>query len=292
MENILINIDSRFRNKILYPNSAKFSIKLGNKIKNVNYIKISSFEFPNLYYTFTQYKNNTSFSITSPSITSPLTAITSLITINDGNYDNVDLITELNNNLSATGVSIVVPINNNNKIKITSLYPFSIDFNNSIKDSSLDNSLGNSLGNILGFTNNTYTSLYDSTSTPPYYIESENQIYINNDNYFFIKINEYGTIYNSISVYNKGYKLNTNTNINIQEYELNINNFLAKVILNSTDKNVYDNNNFITKEYKFRQITNIDKFDIELIDPYFNTLILNNLDYSLTLEIGYNIIDN
>ena len=56
MENALINIDSKYRNKIIYPNAGKFSIKLGDKLKNVEYIKITSIEFPNFYYTFEQKK--------------------------------------------------------------------------------------------------------------------------------------------------------------------------------------------------------------------------------------------
>ena len=52
MENILLNVDSRFRMKDKYPNSAKFSYRASEKIKNCKYIRVSSIEFPNLYWTF------------------------------------------------------------------------------------------------------------------------------------------------------------------------------------------------------------------------------------------------
>jgi len=58
MDNIIINIDSRFRNKQIYSNAGKFTYHLGDKIKNCKYIRLSSFEFPNLYFTFTEKKNN------------------------------------------------------------------------------------------------------------------------------------------------------------------------------------------------------------------------------------------
>ena len=60
MDNIIINIDSRFRNKQIYNNSGKFIYQLSEKIKNCKYIRLSSFEFPNLYFTFTEKKNNIS----------------------------------------------------------------------------------------------------------------------------------------------------------------------------------------------------------------------------------------
>jgi hypothetical protein len=56
MENQLINIDSRFRNKNKYQNPGKFTFHLKEKIKNVKYIRLSSVELPNLYFTFTDEK--------------------------------------------------------------------------------------------------------------------------------------------------------------------------------------------------------------------------------------------
>ena len=39
MENILINVDSRFRNKELYPNPGKFTLNLNQTIKDNQSIK-------------------------------------------------------------------------------------------------------------------------------------------------------------------------------------------------------------------------------------------------------------
>ena len=113
-----------------------------------------------------------------------------------------------------------------------------------------------------------------------YYIQAENQLNIPNDNYIFIRINDYGIIYNTDKILDKYIQLDTS-------YRLNKNTYLGKIILNKKNEYVYDNKNFITKQYIFRQRVNIDRFDIELLDPYFNTIDMNNLDYSLTLELGY-----
>ena len=64
MENVLVNIDSRFRDRLKYPNAAKFTYRMSEKIKNCKYIRMSSIEFPNLYHTFSSKKLNTYFYIT------------------------------------------------------------------------------------------------------------------------------------------------------------------------------------------------------------------------------------
>ena len=81
MENIIINIDSRFRDKNKFPKSSSFSLALSERIKNCIYIRLSSIEFPNLYFTFTELKKNTSFNITLDDNT-----VINII-IHDGFYD-------------------------------------------------------------------------------------------------------------------------------------------------------------------------------------------------------------
>ena len=45
MEEIFINIDSKYRDQNLYPNDAKFKINLENTLKNIGSITISSLEW-------------------------------------------------------------------------------------------------------------------------------------------------------------------------------------------------------------------------------------------------------
>ena len=47
MEEIFINIDSKYRDQNLYPNDAKFKINLENTLKNIGSITISSLEINN-----------------------------------------------------------------------------------------------------------------------------------------------------------------------------------------------------------------------------------------------------
>ena len=54
----IVNIDSKFKNPI-YTNSADFIYTFLEPLKNIISIKLSSIEFPNLYYTFSSKKKIT-----------------------------------------------------------------------------------------------------------------------------------------------------------------------------------------------------------------------------------------
>ena len=43
--------------------------------------------------------------------------------------------------------------------------------------------------------------------------------------------------------------------------------------------------NLLTKEYIFKQPIDINKFDIELIDPYGNIIDMIYMNFSFTLEL-------
>jgi hypothetical protein len=257
MENILINVDSRFRNIDLYPNPGKFILKLNQTIKDILYIRLSSTEIPNLYYTFSQTKQNNSFSINVAASNT-----TTVITLNNGFYDSTQLLLNIQNKLPANmniNLNLI-----NGIITFVFLTEFSMNFTNS----------GNykSLGYQLGFRKNTYTSSLNVVSNR-HEIVSESLLDTIGDNYLFLRINDYGKMYN----FNKS----------TDNYNETLDNYLGKIILSATkaEKN-FDNNNFITKKHIFRQPTNISKLDIELLDPIGNIINTNLIDYSFTLELG------
>ena len=255
MENILINVDSRFRNTDLYPNSGKFTLKLNQPIKDVLYIRLSSIEIPNLYYTFSKCKKNVSFIIT-------IELVETAIFICDGFYDSTQLLNRIQSELPS-GMTITLNLINGITI-ITHTKSFKINFGN--------NSSKKTLGQHLGFIKDEYTSVLNEI-TNKYQIISESLLDAIGDHYIFLSVNDYGKIYN----FNK-------TSI---DYNETLDNYLGKIILsvNKGEKN-FDNNNFITKKYVFRQPTNINKLDIELIDPVGNIINTRYMNYSFTLEVG------
>lgn len=369
MENILINVDSQFRDKIKYPNAGHFVINLEQRIKNIAYIRLSSSEIPNLFYTFKKEYDNMSFiyydytSITSgggetefqinnliillnQQLASQQLASQHLEIIADNNhiiiqstkpfnicfrYDDSkdtlgyrlgfseDRYTSLYNTSTNTyfiksenqytddnvsgafyvmntpytyaiqenGNYTVGPMmslfNKNNKklqilldtntarVTIVSKSLFNLDFTN--------NSDEQSLGYHLGFRNNTYTSNYTPQNITinidnyNFYITAEAPIDVVGDPYLFLKVNDYGKIYN----------LRKTNNTIIQNME----SYLGKIIIN-TDKGTrnYDNNNFITKMHIFRKPENIQSLDITLFDPSSKIVDMIGMDFSFTLEIG------
>ena len=257
MENILINIDSRFCNKTLYPNPGKFIYKLNEQIKNVAYIKVSSIEIPNLYFTFSQAKQSNSFLIT-------VSGTEYLIKIEDGFYNSSQLlinIQEQMNDLIPEKPTIKLNLANG-LVTIECSAIFSTDFSNT--------SNYNSLGFHLGFREEQYTALSKLVSDSiVYFIKTESQLNVIGDNYLFLKVNDYGKIYN------------------FDKSDATIYTYLAKIILNNgKTEQVFDNANFITKTFYFRQPVNIEKLDIELLDPYCKIIDLVKMDFSFTLEVG------
>jgi hypothetical protein len=255
MENILINVDSRFRNTDLYPNSGKFTLKLNQTIKDILYIRLSSTEIPNLYYTFSQTKNNVSFTVT-------VGIATTIVTIIDGFYDSTQLLKIIQDKLPA-GMTITLNLING----ITTLShtaAFSVNFTNTGNNKSL--------GYHLGFLRNTYSSTLNNV-TNRHELVGDSLLDNIGDNYLFLRINDYGKMYN----FNKS----------TSDYNETLDNYLGKIILSvgKAEKN-FDNNNFITKKHIFRQPTNISKLDIELIEPTGNVINTNAMDYSFTLELG------
>ena len=298
MENILLNVDSRFRMKDKYPNSAEFSYKVSEKIKNCKYIRVSSIEFPNLYWTFNYIlKSNTFFNVTVTKICScdpPFKFPTTIIP--DGFYDSCSLLTQIQTQLDKLNTPatstyddpqvFAIKFNcDNGLVSITNSCPFSINFSN-------NNPIYPSLGYILGFREkNIYTSVPDLTAPlsllgkpTQYIITGDTPLEMTGDTYIFLRVNDYGVIKHDFKAVASYSKIGYTESANIQGNE----SMLAKIILNSNKTHeVFDNGaNFVTKSYTFRQPTNIQTLDIELLDPYGQIIQMGYLDFSVTLEFG------
>jgi hypothetical protein len=84
MDTIIINVDSKDRDKERYPLSTKFMYKI-NEIKNVIEIKLSSIRIPNTAYTISSYKKNNIIYFNDNELI-----------IEDGIYDVTNLLNEIN----------------------------------------------------------------------------------------------------------------------------------------------------------------------------------------------------
>lgn len=250
MDDLIFSMDSRFRDHELYPNSGKFVCKLNYKIKNAIYIRLSSIELPNIYYTFTKVKDNISFII-------KIINSTYTVTIPEGSYTSelmLNVIQEqldLINNYKEQQLRIIFnEITSKTTIVNKNNVSFELQFANTTEYPSLGKSLGFINTNYLG------KSLYISESV----------LNVIGDTYIFVKINDYGFTY----------------------HKNQANNILAKIVLRKNKNYVTydDESNLLTKTYTFAT-TNIDKIFVELLDPYLNVIDMVGQDFSFTLEIGF-----
>lgn len=247
MENKIINIDSIFRNKTKYPNSSHFVYELPYRFSNIEYIKMSSCEIPNVYYSFSSKRCNLSFSLTYN-----LNKYT--ITISEGNYTSSTLVTQINSKLdiinSSANTDFALTFNGTNgKMTFSSTKSALYDFSN-------DSTIYDSLGKHLGFQENNYSG----TS-----ITGDCIANLAGENYIFMKINDYDNIINDRngSVFAKIIFDTNKFNVNFD-----------------------DSGSYVTKEYIFRQPRDLTRFEIKLEDRYGQVIDMKNYDFSLTLEVG------
>ena len=264
MENIIINIDTSYRDIVSYPNAGLFTYKLNNSLKNITYIRLSSIELPIVYYTFTEKYGNISFRIFFGNQKHD-------IIIQEGNYDSVMIITEIQSKLDLLNQTYGTTFNLswdmiNYKITLTNKTAFTLFFDNGISQNhrTLGNRLGFRYDNQGYMSNNQKTKLDLNTNTTIYYWTGETIMDIAKDNYLFLRINDYGVIYND----------NRSPGI------------IAKLLLYDTQYIIETGANFITKSYNFKQPVTLNKFDIELINKRGETIDMSLIDYSLTLELG------
>jgi hypothetical protein len=121
------------------------------------------------------------------------------------------------------------------------------------------------LGYLLGFRQNNYNIQINGITGDS--IRGEAQADPDGENYLFLKVNDYGSIYISPKLPSK---------------------VLAKIVLDATKQGFVFNNgqDLIYKTHKFRQPTDVKSLEIELVDYNGNRMNVNGIDFSFTLEFG------
>lgn len=245
-ENIIISIDSYYRDMALYPNSGKFIFNLPTTYKNIISIRLSSLEFPNLFYTISKNKGNNYFYV------STVTMSPYKIEIKEGNYVASNFIGELNSKFkeleTLSGLLITATLDIVlGKVTFSSTSVFNINFPEGEF----------TLGNHLGYIKKEYL---------------DNKIYIGEgildiigDCYIYIRINDYGDLITPFGDKNILGKI---------------------VLTQSKAIMVFDNSsNYLTKSYTFKTPQSISRLNIELIDRFGTIIDMLNLNYSFTLEL-------
>ena len=281
--NIVLNIDSRFRENYYVSQSSNFHVTLPMKINSVVNMKLSAIEFPpTAFFSISKTLSNNYFWLRAGSQTAGDLEET-IIEMPDGNYTPTDTCTLINTYLQTQTTTtylqyIFFSVNEDNNsgsgqlvVGINTSFPFDTPFNFEIdlqtaKNGTPDFStpLPLKLGWKLGFRNGKYTG--NSA-----YI-SEGVLNLNGASYLYLSIDDYNNYSNTFfSAFNESL-LNKN--------------ILARVAVQSSRGNAitFSNIGIVSTAREYYGPVDIEKLHIQMLDEYGRNINLNNMDFSFVLS--------
>jgi hypothetical protein len=242
-----------------------------SEIKNVLSMRLVSIELPNSWYLISEKCKNNYFEIT---IEDETTTHEFEIIVPDGNYDNHTLSCFLNTTyfyLSPNDTLLkfiefkIDNFNFKSIFKFTNnegMYVFSVKFINNLQQNFMS-----SLGWIMGFRLANYSHLNSE-------LKSEGLFDGGGDRYVYVAIDDFQ------------YNNNTINSVFFDKGLLN-EDVISKIPMNNGKLTliVNEDSNPLSKIRKYTGPINIAKLQIKLLDKFGNIIDLNNMDYSLTLEL-------
>jgi len=282
--NIVLNIDTRFRESYYVTQSSNFHINLPMKINSVVNMQLSAIEFPpTAFYSVSKMLGNNFFWLRAGSdAAGDLEEI--VVIVPDGNFtasDAVDLINKflqtlttytylqyiyfsVNENATATSGSSQLLVAVNESYPFGTPFNFIIDLQADITGApDYSTPLPLKLGWKLGFRN----GIYINNSA---YI-SEGVLNLAGASYLYLAIDDYNNAANTFfSAFNESL-LNKN--------------IIARVAVQSSVSFAvtFSNIGLITTPREYYGPVNIEKMQIQMLDEYGRIINLNNMDYSFCL---------
>jgi hypothetical protein len=286
-----IVLNTLFREDYFNTTSSDFTIVLPYYFKNVFSLRLSSLQLPNVIYTISKSNGNNTFYIEED-----ITGINGTITFPDGNYANIIdfctlLETEINTQLGISPYRFIVTCDSySGKITISNnTNNFTMIFNTSLntiygkcgKQHVPTNGdrqqncvelekIYKQFGWIIGYRNEIYSQSNSYTTEAIY-----NGAY---PNYIYFVLNDYNNsqAQNVFGMYSKS---------------IIGDNILGMIPITSQDfvVNFTNGSDFIEKKREYFGPVRIQRIKIQLLNQFGDTINLNNMDYSfsLELEIGY-----
>ena len=318
MEEIYVNVDSRYRDIIQYPNESKFKINLNSYYKNISKIKMTSIELPNLdYLSFIDpYKNNNYIIFTLPN-QSPITIYlpspllnSDLLSKPTDNYntnficDTINTAIQLYRSNNATSPY-------NTALNLFKFYNYRDTLTSSGSDKYRSYNGVNVFNKIIMLyskdtttpSGNAFSSTFDTAvfSTDNININNKITVQFNIENitdkkypslgyYLGFRKNSYDCTMGKPEIAEEYSNFITENYVFIKINDWGYvdvfnNKVFAKILLNSDIDDVLLNE-FNTKEYILKQPINIQTLNIELIDYLGNTIRTGGKDFSFTLQLS------
>jgi hypothetical protein len=319
MEEIYVNIDSRYRDVMQFPNESKFKITLNSYYKNISKIKMTSIELPNLdYLPIIDFSKNNNYIIFTLPNQSPITIYlpspllnSELLTIpSDANNTNF-ICDTINNVIQTYNTNLSISSPYKNQINLFKFYNYRDNITNNGSNKYRNYNSINVFNKIIMLyskdintpPNSSFSSTFDTavfntnnidtskTITIQFNIENITQkTYPTLGYYLGFRKNSYDCIMGK-PVIAEEYSNFTTENyifIKINDWgyvDIFNNKVFTKILLNSNIGDVLLNE-FNTKEYIIKQPINIQTLNIELIDYLGNTISTGGKDFSFTLQLS------
>ena len=268
-----LNIDTKFRDNYYSSSSTNFNLNLPTNINDVIQMQFSSIEVPTAYYVISKQYGNNFFTIV-------VNGSSNVINIPDGNYDQLTIMDQINNQLTLSGTpfdQIVFTINlsgihtgsGQTMVGANVAGVTSIELNFQADKFGVDDRntpLPLKLGWILGFRNGNYVGNLNYVS--------ESVVDTTGSKYIFLVVDDYNN-----SVNNSFYSAFNSSILN--------KNILARISLQGNNFNVLSQNNLglITTPREYFGPINLQTMNIQLLDEYGRIIDLNNMDYSFCLTL-------
>lgn len=269
-----LNLNSCFRNNYYQSNPCDFTYMIPSEIKNVVAMRLVSIEIPNAWYLFSKLKKNNVFEII---IEENKETYGYIIEVPDGNYTSETLEDYLNSNyFYNSGIEnqlkyIKFSIDNYNlksKFEFIDSYElegkhitFSLKFTESVSQNIM-----NTFGWIIGYRMANYVNMVETVS--------EGLFDAGGDRYIYLCVNDFQ------------YNNNPSNMVCFDKTTLN-EDVIAKIpmINGKLSLIVNDNNSVLSKVRFYNGPVNLSKLQIKILDRFGSVIDLNNMDFSLTVEL-------
>ena len=270
-----VNINSCFRTNYYQSNPCDFLYIIPSEITKVTSMRLVSIEIPNSWYLFSTEKKNNWFEIIID--IEPAEKYCYEITIPDGNYDCDSLQEYLNRTyFYESGIDnylkyikfFIDPHNLKSYFEIIEIdmevnpqMTFSLKFSQNINQNIM-----NTFGWIIGFRLGNYLKMRK--------LISEGLFDAGGDRYIYIAINDFN------------YNNNTSNIVCFDKSVLN-EDVIAKIpmINGKLSLIINDNNNSLSKIRRYNGPINLNRLQIKILDHFGSIVDLNNMDFSMTLEL-------
>ena len=269
-----LNLNSCFRSNYYQSNPCDYFYMIPSEIKNVVAMRLVSIEIPNSWYLFSKLKKNNFFEII---LDVNKEKYGYKIEVPDGNYNSETLEDYLNSNFFYnSGMEnylkyikfSINPYNLKSKFEVldsSELENLNISFSLKFVENNGQNIM-NTFGWIIGFRMANYIKLVD--------IESEGLFDAGGDRYIYLCINDFQ------------YNNNPSNMVCFDKSTLN-EDVIAKIpmINGKLSLIVNDNNSVLSKVRFYNGPVNLSRLQIKILDRFGSVIDLNNMDFSLTLEL-------